>query len=140
MSKYLDVLTHELLKVGYIMPDVVWEHNATFLDQFQLPDGVKAIIMKPRKDIMEECVRQGLSFFDGDLEFMAMLVPAAFIRGYLRAALFGDCHHYMGELVLTQSRNLSWIMWHKNYRLQYVNKGNVLTPSLQVISYEETKS
>ncbi len=140
MPKNMKILTDELLKVGYMMPTVVWEPNETFLDQFQLPEGVKAITMKPAKTVAEGCVRQGLSFFDTDLEFMAMLMPATFKRGYLYAALFGDCHHYMGELVLTQSRNLSWFMWHKNYRLQYAERGNVLTPSLQIFSYEETKS
>lgn len=132
-------------------------HERSFLDEFQVPEGVKAIVTNPPynepwRGISNDFIRQGLSFFDGEVEFMAMLLRSEFRCGKSRKDMFGECPHYMGELVLTTRprwdygdpnapenaaprHNFSWFLWHKNYRLQYMEEGNALTPSFQIFSY-----
>lgn len=128
-------------------------HEGSFLDEFQVPDGVRAIVTNPPynvpRGIADKFIRHGLGFFDGDVQFMAMLLRSEFRCGKSRKDMFGDCPHYMGEMVLTTRprwdygdpdapevaaprHNFSWFLWHKNYRLQ---RGEELTPSLQIFSY-----
>ena len=131
-------------------------HEGSFLDEFQVPEGVTAIVTNPPynepwRGIGDDFIRQGLSFFDGDVTFMAMLMRAEFNAGKSRNDMFGECPHYMGELVLTTRprwdygdpnapetaaprHNFSWFLWHKNYRLQ-TNEPNYLTPPFQIFSY-----
>ena len=130
-------------------------HEGSFLDEFQVPEGIKAIVTNPPynepwRGISNDFIRQGLSFFEQGVEFMAMLLRSEFRCGKSRKDMFGECPHYMGELVLTTRprwdygdpdapenaaprHNFSWFLWHKDYRLQHA--GNVLTPSLQIFSY-----
>ncbi len=133
-------------------------HEGSFLDEFQVPEGVKAIVTNPPyndpwRGIADDFIRQGLGFFDQDIEFMAMLLRSEFRCGKSRKDMFGECPHYMGELVLTTRprwdygdpnapekaaprHNFSWFLWHKNYRLQNSPRGgDWLTPSFQIFSY-----
>lgn len=132
-------------------------HECSFLDEFQVPPLVRSIITNPPynepRGIADDFIRQGLGFFDGEVEFMAMLLRSEFRCGKSRKDIFGECPHYMGELVLTTRprwdygdpdapekaaprHNFSWFLWHKNYRLQRVGRGDEgLTPSLQIFSY-----
>jgi hypothetical protein len=130
-------------------------HECSFLDEFEPPEKVKAIVTNPPysepwRGIADDFIRQGLEFFKGDVEFMAMLLRSEFRCGKSRKDMFGQCPHYMGELVLTTRprwdygdpdapekaaprHNFSWFLWHKNYRLQH--GGSYLTPPLQIFSY-----
>ena len=135
--------------------DIGQGHECSFLDEFQAPEGVKAIVTNPPynvpRGIADDFIRQGLSFFEGEVEFVAMLLRSEFRCGKSRKDMFGECPHYMGELVLTTRprwdygdldapekaaprHNFSWFLWHKNYRLQ-TNQPDYLTPSLQIFSY-----
>lgn len=125
-------------------------HECSFLDEFQVPEGVESIITNPPynepwRGISNDFIRHGLSFFDQGVEFMAMLLRSEFRCGKSRNDMFGDCAHYMGELVLTTRprwdygdpnapenaaprHNFSWFLWRKNYRID-------LNPSIQLFSY-----
>ena len=130
-------------------------HESNFLDEFQVPESVRAIVTNPPynapRGIADQFIRHGLGFFDGEIEFMAMLLRSEFRCGKSRKDMFGECPHYMGEVVLTTRprwdygdpdapekaaprHNFSWFLWHKNYRLQ-TNQPNYLTPSFQIFSY-----
>jgi hypothetical protein len=78
---------------------------------------------------------------------MAMLLRSEFKSGKSRKAIFGDCEHYMGELVLTTRprwdygdpdapenaaprHNFSWFLWSYEFR-----KGG--TSPVQMFSYME---
>ena len=107
----------------------------------RLFDGVpvEAIITNPPynepwKGIADDFIRHGLSFFDTEVRFMAMLLRSEFRSGKSRKDMFGECPHYMGELVLTTRprwdygdpdapekaaprHNFSWFLWQKNWQL-----------------------
>jgi len=129
-------------------------HEGNFLDEFQVPDGVRSIVTNPPynvpRGIADQFIRHGLGFFDGEIEFMAMLLRSEFRCGKTRKDMFGDCPHYMGELVLTTRprwdygdpdapetaaprHNFSWFLWYKNYRRQ--RGENIITPSIEIFSY-----
>ena len=135
-------------------------HERSFLDEFQVPEGVKAIVTNPPysepwRGIADDFIRQGLSFFDQDIEFMAMLLRSEFRCGKSRKDMFGECPHYMGELVLTTRprwdygdpnapekaaprHNFSWFLWHRNYHVWEgtgLEVAGVLNPSIQLFSY-----
>ena len=68
-------------------------HECSFLDEFQVPEGVKAIVTNPPynepwKGIADDFIRQGLGFFDGPVEFMAMLLRSEFRSGKSRKDMF----------------------------------------------------
>lgn len=116
-------------------------HERSFLDEFQVPDGVKAIVTNPPysepwRGIADDFIRQGLGFFEHDVEFMAMLLRSEFRCGKSRKDMFGECPHYMGELVLTTRprwdygdpnapekaaprHNFSWFLWSRNWKDQH---------------------
>jgi hypothetical protein len=131
-------------------------HEGCFLDEFQPPDGVQSIVTNPPynepwRGISDDFIRQGIGFLElSNVVFMAMLLRSEFRSGKSRKDLFGECPHYMGELVLTTRprwdygdpdapeeaaprHNFSWFLWHRNYRLQH--GGEYLTPSMQIFSY-----
>ena len=134
--------------------DIGQGHECSFLDEFQVPMDVRSIVTNPPynvpRGIADAFIHQGLSFFDQDIEFMAMLLRSEFRCGKSRKDMFGESPHYMGELVLTTRprwdygdpdapekaaprHNFSWFLWHKNYRLQHGR--DYLTPSFQIFSY-----
>ena len=122
-------------------------HERSFLDEFELPEiqtnphgdysePCRSIITNPPynepRGIADKFIRGGLDFFDQGVEFMAMLLRSEFRSGKSRADMFGECHHYMGELVLTTRprwdygdpdapetaaprHNFSWFMWTKDW-------------------------
>ena len=115
-------------------------HERSFLDEFELPfiDGIPcaAIVTNPPynepRGIADKFIRHGLGFFDQGVQFMAMLLRSEFNSGKTRADMFGECHHYMGELVLTTRprwdygdpdapekaaprHNFSWFMWSHSW-------------------------
>lgn len=126
-------------------------HEKSFLDEVRLPDmreplsqtstgfkltSPKSIITNPPYGRMtDKFIRKGLGFFEThDVNFMAMLLRSEYRSGKTRADMFGDCEHYMGELVLTTRprwdygdpdapenaaprHNFSWFLWSKNCRL-----------------------
>lgn len=130
-------------------------HERSFLDEFQVPDGIKSIITnppysKPRRGIADDFIHQGLGFFDQGVKFMAMLLRSEFRCGKSRKDLFGECPHYMGELVLTTRprwdygdpnapekaaprHNFSWFLWAKNCRLD--GTGRMFWSAKQMFSY-----
>lgn len=130
-------------------------HECSFLDEFQVPDGVKSIVTNPPynepwRGISNDFIRHGLGFFDQGVEFMAMLLRSEFRCGKTRKDMFGECRHYMGELVLTTRprwdygdpdapenasprHNFSWFLWSKDYRFHM--DGETPIPPVQIFSY-----
>jgi hypothetical protein len=124
-------------------------HECSFLDEFEPPMSVRSIITNPPysepwRGIADDFIRQGLGFFDQDVDFMAMLLRSEFKSGKTRKDVFGECPHYMGELVLTTRprwdygdpdapekaaprHNFSWFLWSKEY--------HAFQPSIQIFSY-----
>lgn len=119
-------------------------HEGSFLDEFEVPYfnnmvACRSIITnppysEPTRGIADNFIRQGLSFFDQEIVFMAMLLRSEFKSGKSRADIFGECQHYMGEIVLTTRPRwdygdpdrpedaaprtpFSWFMWKKDCRL-----------------------
>lgn len=126
-------------------------HERSFLEEFELPfmdatggeqaveviEPVKGIITnppynEPYRGIADDFIKHGFEFFDDGVEFMAMLLRSEFRSGKSRAKFFGECEHYMGELVLTTRprwdygdpdapekasprHNFSWFLWSKNW-------------------------
>lgn len=119
-------------------------HEGDFLEEFMVPvfdDNTvcRSIITNPPynepRGVADRFIRHGLSFFDHDqdrIEFMAMLLRSEFRCGKSRADMFGECHHYMGELVLTTRprwdygnpnapedaaprNNFSWFIWSHSW-------------------------
>lgn len=125
-------------------------HECSFLDEFEVPEDVRSIITNPPynepwRGISNDFIRHGLGFFDQGVEFMAMLLRSEFRSGKSRKDMFGECPHYMGELVLTTRprwdygdpdapekaaprHNFSWFLWSKNWR---VHTGS----PIQIFSY-----
>lgn len=133
-------------------------HERSFLDEFELPFigdlPCASIITNPPynepRGIADKFIRHGLGFFDQGVQFMAMLLRSEFSSGKSRADMFGKCHHYMGELVLTTRprwdygdpdapetaaprHNFSWFLWQKDYRLDSV--GRMRWSPVQLFSY-----
>ena len=133
-------------------------HERSFLDEFELPfiggKPVDSIITNPPynepRGVADKFIRHGLGFFDQGVDFMAMLLRSEFSSGKSRADMFGECHHFMGELVLTTRprwdygdpdapetaaprHNFSWFLWKKNYRLD--GTGNRRWHPVQLFSY-----
>lgn len=112
-------------------------HECSFLDEFEIPEGCRSLITNPPynepwRGIADDFIRHGLGFFDQDIEFMAMLLRSEFRSGKSRKDMFGECPHYMGELVLTTRprwdygdpdapekaaprHNFSWFLWQRNW-------------------------
>jgi len=113
-----------------------WDFEADFLTMIELPwtvgGQVKGIITNPPYQRMaEKFIRHGLKWLDHpnvNLEFMAMILRSEFKSGKTRHDIFGECPHYLGELVLTTRprwdldepdrpdvahprHNYSWFMW-----------------------------
>ena len=123
-------------------------HERSFLDEFELPEyveegapgdtpmrgPVRGIITNPPynepwRGIADDFIRKGLGFFDqSGITFMAMLLRSEFRSGKSRKDMFGECNHYLGELVLTTRprwdygdpdapetaaprHNVSWFLW-----------------------------
>lgn len=116
---------------------MVPQREISFFDAYEVPeleDGpCQAIITNPPYNIADKFIRHGLSFFDQGVRFMAMLMRSEFNSGKTRADLFGECPHYMGELVLTTRprwdygdpdapetaaprHNFSWFMWYYGWQ------------------------
>ncbi len=119
-------------------------HERSFLDEQDPPghpDDIRTIITNPPysqpwRGIADDFVEHGLKFMiDGKIDFMAMLLRSEFKSGKSprRKGKFGDCRHYMGELVLTTRprwdygdpdapenaaprHNFSWFLWKKDCR------------------------
>ena len=136
-------------------------HERSFLEEFELPliggKPVDAIITNPPysepwRGIADDFVEHGLDFFDQGIDFMAMLLRSEFRCGKSerRRAKFGECRHYMGELVLTTRprwdygdpdapenaaprHNFSWFLWKKDYRLD--GTGRMRWHPIQIFSY-----
>lgn len=125
-------------------------HEHSFLDEIKLPETsvpyhygfykqtVKAIITNPPYGgLTSKFIRHGLKFMNvGEIEFMAMLLRSEFCNGKTREDMFGDCQHYMGQLVLTTRprwdygdpnapktaaprHNFSWFLWSKDWSQRY---------------------
>lgn len=131
-------------------------HEMDFLSELSLPriDGqdVDAFITnppysQPHRGIADDFIERALEFFDRGPYFMAALLRSEFASGksQRRRLKFGECEHYMGEIVLTTRprwdygdpdapedaaprHNFSWFLWLKNWRLDYGH-------SIQVFSY-----
>jgi len=110
--------------------------ESDFLNSSQVPAAgkgfAKSIITNPPYNIADDFVRHGLEFFDANrIEFMAMLLRSEFRCGKTRKDMFGECQHYLGELVLTTRprwdygdpnapekaaprHNFSWFLWRKH--------------------------
>lgn len=139
-------------------PSIGPGHECSFLDEFELPfiggKPVDAIITNPPysapRGIADKFIRHGLGFFDQGVQFMAMLLRSEFRSGKSRTDLFGECSHYMGELVLTTRprwdygdpdapenaaprHNFSWFLWKKDYRLD--GTGHMRWHPIQIFSY-----
>ena len=136
-------------------------HERSFLDEFEPPmiDGrpVTAIITNPPysepwRGIADDFIEHGLDFFDQGINFMAMLMRSEFSSGKSkrRRLKFGECPHFMGELVLTTRprwdygdpdapdnaaprHNFSWFLWVKDCRLD--GTGRMYWPAKQFFSY-----
>ncbi len=119
-------------------------HEKSFLDEDHVPPfgynegyACKSIITNPPYGRMtDKFIRKGLEFMEPDgIQFMAMLLRAEHKSGKSRADLYGECPHYMGELVLTTRprwdygdpdapenaaprHNFSWFLWKRNYSRQ----------------------
>lgn len=137
-------------------------HERSFLDEFELPTYYEgepdeapqtaapaAIITNPPynepwKGIADDFIRHGLRFFDDGITFMAMLLRSEFNSGKSRKNMFGECPHYMGELVLTTRprwdygdpdapekaaprHNFSWFVWKRGWQ--------DVGPPVQLFSY-----
>ncbi len=123
-------------------------HEMDFLSELELPRiqgaPVNALIMNPpysnpHRGIADDFIERGLEFFrDQDVIFMAALLRSEFASGKSdrRRLKFGECPHYMGEIVLTTRprwdygdpdapedaaprHNFSWFLWLKNWRKSY---------------------
>ena len=120
-------------------------HEKSFLDETELPDkGIRNIITNPPysqpwRGIADDFVEHGLKFMiDGKIDFMAMLLRSEFKSGKSarRKGKFGDCRHYMGELVLTTRprwdygdpdapenaaprHNFSWFLWKHDWHFDH---------------------
>lgn len=120
-------------------------HERDFLSELELPiidtKPVNAIIMNPpysnpHRGIADDFIERGLEFFDREVYFMAALLRSEFASGKSkrRRLKFGECPHYLGEIVLTTRprwdygdpnapkdaaprHNFSWFLWRKDYRL-----------------------
>lgn len=119
-------------------------HERSFLDEFEVPivtggRVAQAIITNPPynvpRGIADAFIRHGLSFMENDnVTFMAMLLRSEFRSGKSRKDMFGECPHYMGELVLTTRPRwdygdpdapekaaprtpFSWFLWRKDWQL-----------------------
>ncbi len=127
-------------------------HEKSFLDETEVPLFNKwpcrSIITNPPYGRMtDKFIRKGLEFMEIEdgVEFMAMLLRSEFRSGKSRADMFGDCEHYMGELVLTTRprwdygdpnapenaaprHNFSWFLWAKDWNL-------LPSPPIQLFSY-----
>jgi len=122
-------------------------HERSFLDEFELPmineRPVTSIITNPPysepwRGIADDFIEHVLSFFDQGVNFMAMLMRSEFSSGKSkrRRLKFGECEHFMGELVLTTRprwdygdpdapenaaprHNFSWFLWSKDWASGY---------------------
>ncbi len=137
-------------------------HERSFLDEFEPPmikgRPVTAIISNPPysepwRGIADDFIEHGLCFFDQGITFMAMLMRSEFSSGKSkrRREKFGECEHFMGELVLTTRprwdygdpnapenaaprHNFSWFLWHKDCRLDGTRR--MAWPAIQLFSYQ----
>lgn len=138
--------------------DIGVGHERSFLDEFEPPmiDGrpVTAIISNPPysepwRGIADDFIEHGLNFFEqGGITFMAMLMRSEFSSGKSkrRREKFGECAHFMGELVLTTRprwdygdpnapenaaprHNFSWFLWSKDWATGYYKH------PIQIFSY-----
>lgn len=119
-------------------------HERSFLNEFEVPviagAPCRSIITNPPysspwRGIADDFVEHGLGFFDGDIDFMAMLLRSEFSSGKSkrRRLKFGQCEHFMGELTLTTRprwdygdpdapetaaprHNFSWFLWSKDWK------------------------
>ena len=135
-------------------------HERSFLEEDKPPtvmgQRVRSIITNPPynepwRGIADDFIRLGLEFIDkSGIEFMAMLLRSEFRSGKSRADMFGECNHYMGELILTTRprwdygdpnapetaaprHNFSWFLWNKNCRLDGTDR--MQWPPIQIFSY-----
>jgi hypothetical protein len=119
-------------------------HERSFLDEFELPllggEPIEAIITNPPysepwRGIADDFIKHGLMFMEDDgVKFMAMLLRSEFRSGKSRKTMFGECQHYMGELVLTTRprwdygdpnapenaaprHNFSWFLWQHGWQV-----------------------
>ncbi len=121
-------------------------HEKSFLDEKEVPviggnRSCRAIVTNPpynspRRGLADDFIRHGLGFFDqygSGVDFMAILLRSEFRCGKRRVDMFGDCPHYMGELVLTTRprwdygdpdapetaaprHNFSWFLWKRQWQ------------------------
>lgn len=119
-------------------------HEMDFLSELSLPKigggDVDSFIMnppysQPHRGIADDFIEKGLGYFDRGVYFMAVLLRSEFNSGKSprRRLKFGECPHYMGEIVLTTRprwdygdpdapedaaprHNFSWFLWFKNWR------------------------
>jgi hypothetical protein len=130
------------IDMGEFDYDIGPGHERSFLDEIELPEfegkQVKSIITNPPynspwRGIGNDFIRHGLSFFEPEgITFMAMLMRSEYRCGKSRKDMFGECDHYMGELVLTTRprwdygdpdapekaaprHNFSWFLWDYNH-------------------------
>ncbi len=133
-------------------------HEQSFLDETEVPMECRDIITNPPysepwRGIADDFVEHSLRFMDeGKIDFIAMLLRSEFRCGKSkrRREKFGDCDHYMGELVLTTRprwdygdpdapenaaprHNFSWFMWKKRCRLDSLSQ--LRWPARQWFSY-----
>ena len=116
-------------------------HEKSFLDEEIMPEGCQTIITNPPysspwRGIADDFVEHSLDFMiNGECDFIAMLLRSEFRCGKSkrRQEKFGQCEHYMGELVLTTRprwdlddpdrpedaaprHNFSWFLWKYQWR------------------------
>ena len=130
-------------------------HERSFLEEFEVPEldategqtavevieACRSIITNPPysepwRGIADDFIEHGLMFMENDgVEFMAHLLRSEFRSGKSkrRREKFGECKHYLGELVLTTRprwdygdpdapenaaprHNFSWFLWQRNAR------------------------
>jgi hypothetical protein len=131
------------IDMGEFDYDIGPGHERSFLDEFEVPSlgelPCRSIITNPPysepwRGIADDFVEHGLGFFDGDINFMAMLLRSEFSSGKSkrRREKFGECKHFMGELTLTTRprwdygdpdapenaaprHNFSWFLWARNW-------------------------
>ncbi len=113
-------------------------HEGSFLDETEMPSGTRNIITNPPysqpwRGIADDFVEHAIRLMDYDeCDFIAMLLRSEFRSGKSerRQRKFGECSHFMGELVLTTRprwdygdpdapedaaprHNFSWFLWQR---------------------------
>lgn len=108
-------------------------YELDFLEGTPMSDAQSIITNPPYNRLAVKFVRRALKLMDElDVHFIAMLLRSEFKSGKTRPDIFGQCEHYMGEVVMTTRprwdmgdpnrpeeaaprHNYSWFCWLKNW-------------------------